>query len=45
MFDKFEKRLIRILEIATVAGLALLVLAMGTLFIYHVFFKMIWRLP
>lgn len=45
MFDKFEKKLIRILEISTIAGLALLVLAMGTLLTYHVFFKMIWKLP
>ena len=44
MFDKFEKKLIRILEIATVAGLALLIVSMGFLLTYHVFFKMLWNL-
>lgn len=44
MFERFEKKLIKVLEFITVAGLALLVLAMGALFIYHLLFQLIWKL-
>ena len=44
MFERFEKKLIKVLEWITVTGLALLVLAMGALFIYHLIFRLIWKI-
>ena len=44
MFERFEKKLIKALEFVTVTGLALLVLALGALFIYHLLLQLIWKL-